>query len=117
MSKPNQTIQAQVEDDALNGSLTDGNSVNTGGVDPSDGQPKNPLHSGSTTESTGHHNGSDVQKRQSNIIFRFTEWLIPYGGVVSNCFSLGSVTLGGGIISMPSSFAMSGIIMSVIYLV
>ncbi|XQJ29307.1 amino acid permease 3 [Leishmania guyanensis] len=117
MSKPNQPIQAQVEDNALNGSLTDGNSSNTGGVDLSDGQPKNPLHSGSPTESTGHHNDSDVQKRQPNIIFRFTEWLIPYGGVVSNCFSLGSVTLGGGIISMPSSFAMSGIIMSVIYLV
>ena len=43
--------------------------------------------------------------------------LVPYGGLVSNCFSLGSVTLGGGIISMPSSFATSGIIMAVIYLV
>ena len=46
-----------------------------------------------------------------------TEKLVPYGGLVSNCFSLGSVTLGGGIISMPSSFATSGIIMAVIYLV
>ncbi|CCW59552.1 unnamed protein product [Phytomonas sp. EM1] len=43
--------------------------------------------------------------------------LIPYGGVASGTFSLCSVTLGGGIISMPSSFASSGIIMAMIYLV
>ncbi|KPA78973.1 amino acid permease 3 (AAP3) [Leptomonas pyrrhocoris] len=56
-------------------------------------------------------------RRTKNVFKRFSEWLIPYGGLVSNCFSLGSVTLGGGIISMPSSFAMSGIVMSIIYLV
>ena len=56
-------------------------------------------------------------EKKKNVVTRITEWLIPYGGVVSNCLSLGSVTLGGGIISMPSSFAMSGIVMSVIYLV
>jgi amino acid permease len=43
--------------------------------------------------------------------------IVPYGGLVSNCFSLGSVTLGGGIISMPHSFATSGIAMAIIYLV
>ncbi|KAK7201930.1 amino acid permease 3 [Novymonas esmeraldas] len=71
------------------------------------------------------HSGDDrpatvidpCERKKRNIVSRFTEWLIPYGGVISNCFSLGSVTLGAGIISMPSSFAMSGIIMSVIYLV
>ena len=43
--------------------------------------------------------------------------VIPYGGVASGTFSLCSVTLGGGIISMPSSFATSGIIMAMIYLI
>lgn len=36
---------------------------------------------------------------------------------MSNTFSLCSVTLGGAIISMPSSFAMSGLIMGAIYLI
>eukprot|EP00796_Vickermania_ingenoplastis_P009395 gene9395-biopygen6692 len=47
----------------------------------------------------------------------FFRKLVPYGGVVSNVFSLSSVTLGGAIISMPSSFATGGIAMSIIYLV
>ncbi|KAK7201931.1 amino acid permease 3 [Novymonas esmeraldas] len=69
--------------------------------------------------SSDEHHGppADLRRKKKNAILRFTEWLIPYGGVVSNCFSLGSVTLGAGIISMPSSFKMSGIIMSLIYLV
>ncbi|KAK7201929.1 amino acid permease 3 [Novymonas esmeraldas] len=77
------------------------------------------VRRGSLTDSAAHDADKDsyVEPPRRNAIYRFTEWLIPYGGVVSNCFSLGSVTLGGGIISMPSSFAMSGIIMSVIYLV
>lgn len=43
--------------------------------------------------------------------------LVPYGGLVSNVFSLCSVTLGGGIIGMADSFRTSGIVMAVIYLV
>lgn len=53
-------------------------------------------------------------------IRRVVNWLsvvIPYGGLVSNCFSLCSCTLGGGILSMPSSFRTSGIGMALIYLV
>lgn len=56
-------------------------------------------------------------KRWGNVIQYAFRMVIPCGGLVSNCFSLSSVTLGGGIISMPSSFAMSGIAMSIIYLV
>lgn len=48
---------------------------------------------------------------------KFFRDLVPYGGIISNVFSLCSVTLGGAIISMPSSFATSGIAMSIIYLV
>lgn len=43
--------------------------------------------------------------------------IIPYGGLASNCFSLASVTLGGGILSMPRAFHTSGMIMATIYLV
>ncbi|CAD2220175.1 Transmembrane amino acid transporter protein, putative [Angomonas deanei] len=43
--------------------------------------------------------------------------IVPSGGLIANCFQLGSVTLGGAIISMPDSFRTSGIIMAVIYLV
>lgn len=48
---------------------------------------------------------------------RVVNAIIPYGGLASNCFSLASVTLGGGIISMPSSFKISGLMMAVIYLI
>lgn len=43
--------------------------------------------------------------------------VIPYGGLLSNCFTICSVTLGGAIIAMPHSFATSGMAMAVIYLV
>ncbi|TPP47647.1 Transmembrane amino acid transporter family protein [Leishmania donovani] len=118
MSKPSESIPAQAEGEVLSDSLIDGNPGNAVDKHPS-GEQGNHLHkNGSLTASSSHNeNGADAPKPGRNIIFRFTGWLIPYGGVISNCFSLGSVTLGGGIISMPSSFAMSGIIMSVIYLV
>ncbi|CAD2220176.1 Transmembrane amino acid transporter protein, putative [Angomonas deanei] len=43
--------------------------------------------------------------------------VVPPGGLIANCFQLGSCTLGGAIISMPDSFRTSGIGMAVIYLV
>lgn len=43
--------------------------------------------------------------------------IIPYGGLLSSCFNLASCTLGAGIISLPSAFNLSGVIMSCIYLV
>ncbi|EPY19061.1 amino acid permease 3 [Strigomonas culicis] len=43
--------------------------------------------------------------------------LVPPGGLAANCFTLCSVTLAGGIISMADSFRTSGIIMAIIYLV
>lgn len=50
-------------------------------------------------------------------LVKLSRTLVPYGSLASNVFSLASVTLGGAIISMPSSFATSGIAMSIIYLV
>lgn len=43
--------------------------------------------------------------------------VMPYGGYVSSVFTLCTVTLGGGIIGMPSAFHTSGILMAVFYLV
>ncbi|EPY19034.1 amino acid permease 3 [Strigomonas culicis] len=56
------------------------------------------------------------QQQSDNRLFSFVNRIVPYGGLASNCFSLGSVTLGGGIISMADSFRTSGIIMAFIYL-
>ncbi|XP_050340208.1 probable sodium-coupled neutral amino acid transporter 6 [Bactrocera neohumeralis] len=80
------------------------------------------LHDGtsendSATEPIASTAAAHCRKRNCfSPILDFVEVLIPYGGLLSNVFSLGSVTLGGGIISMPSSFQTSGILMAVIYL-
>lgn len=56
-----------------------------------------------------------LQRIHANI-YRVVRIVIPFGGLLSNSLSLGSLILGGGIISMPSSFATSGIVMASIYL-
>lgn len=61
--------------------------------------------------------GKTEPLKNLNWMQRVVGTVIPYGGLVSNTFSLCSVTLGGAIISMPSSFAMSGLIMGAIYLI
>jgi amino acid permease len=121
MSKHNEPVNGQPDDNFLNDSVTDKSNHNDH-VYPTQpyGVEKSHAIDGTADDITDKE-GSDQAEahphKSKNLLTRFTEWLIPYGGVVSNCFSLGSVTLGGGIISMPSSFAMSGIVMSVIYLV
>ncbi|CAD2213935.1 amino acid permease 3 [Angomonas deanei] len=70
--------------------------------------------------SNGHHGGAPPFYSGIpvvNSVVRTVQRIVPPGGLVANCFQLGSVTLGGGIISMPDSFRTSGIIMAVIYLV
>ncbi|KAG5471974.1 hypothetical protein CUR178_02639 [Leishmania enriettii] len=119
MSRSNQSLTAQGECEHLSDSLAEGGSSNSVDRHTKGEEGKNPLNEGSLTDLAGPKidSSTEAHKAERNIFVRFTGWLIPYGGVASNCFSLASVTLGGGIISMPSSFAMSGIIMSVIYLV
>lgn len=70
-------------------------------------------------ESPSNSDSTDAPKEKHwyTPILNATTKVVPYGGLVSNCFSLGSVTLGGGIISMPHSFSTSGIVMAIIYLV
>ncbi|ORC84789.1 putative amino acid transporter [Trypanosoma theileri] len=43
--------------------------------------------------------------------------IIPYGGILSSSFNLASATLGAGITSLPSAFNLSGIVMSILYIV
>lgn len=50
-------------------------------------------------------------------IIRSIVSLVPHGGVVANIYNLASATLGAGIVSVPSGFHDSGIIVSVILLI
>ncbi|KAK7195136.1 amino acid permease 3 [Novymonas esmeraldas] len=92
---------------------------------PMDHTPKEPVAKGDLPGAR-HLHGDDssdegvavpAQKHWYTPIASAAQRIVPYGGLVSNCFSLGSVTLGGGIISMPHSFSTSGIMMAIIYLV
>ncbi|KAL7703574.1 Transmembrane amino acid transporter protein [Lotmaria passim] len=120
MSKANEPVNGEPEENFLHDAISDG-TVHHGSTfgHHEDSAKKNCVPADSCDD-IAFREGSEqkaIEAQKKNMLKRFSQWLIPYGGVVSNCFSLGSVTLGGGIISMPSSFAMSGIVMSVIYLV
>lgn len=43
--------------------------------------------------------------------------IVPHGGLMSNAYNLASVTLGSGIISLPSAFQATGIATAVIVLI
>lgn len=43
--------------------------------------------------------------------------IVPYGGLLSCSFNMASATLGAGIVSIPSGFNLSGVAMSIIYLI
>ncbi|ORC86735.1 putative amino acid transporter, partial [Trypanosoma theileri] len=60
--------------------------------------------------------GDLPQKKGHNVILRFFHRLVPRGGSLSGVLNLASVTLGAGIISIPSAFNTSGIVMAVVYL-
>lgn len=50
-------------------------------------------------------------------LVRWAGYVVPYGGMLSGIFNLASFTLGAGIISIPSAFHTSGILMALFYLV
>lgn len=58
---------------------------------------------------------SPPQKR--NLLLRITNFFIPHGGLLSGVFNFASVSLGAGIISIPTAFNTSGMIMATVYLV
>lgn len=47
----------------------------------------------------------------------FMHKIVPHGGILSNSYNLAAVTLGSGVIALPSSFQATGVITSVIVLV
>ncbi|XQJ29282.1 Transmembrane amino acid transporter protein/Tryptophan/tyrosine permease family, putative [Leishmania guyanensis] len=56
-------------------------------------------------------------KPRRNIFARVFDAIIPNGGLLSGTFNLACVTLGAGIMSIPSAFNTSGILMAVVYLI
>ncbi|EPY21446.1 amino acid permease [Strigomonas culicis] len=59
-----------------------------------------------------------AKRRQSaNPLQRAFAYVVPYGSILSSGLNLASSTIGAGIISLPSAFATSGVIMAFIYLV
>lgn len=56
-------------------------------------------------------------RRRRNVFSRISNAIIPHGGLLSGAVNLACVTLGAGIMSIPSAFNTSGIIMAVFYLV
>lgn len=57
-----------------------------------------------------------VSKPKPNLLLHVSR-IIPHGGLLSTTFNLASATLGGGVISLPSAFQMSGVVSSIIMLV
>ncbi|ESL11522.1 amino acid permease, partial [Trypanosoma rangeli SC58] len=56
------------------------------------------------------------RRNPENMFMRAMHVVMPYGGILSSAFNLASSTLGAGIVALPAAFQMSGIAMSVLYL-
>lgn len=59
----------------------------------------------------------DDEYKPSNKFMSFINSIVPHGGAISNIYSLASVTLGSGIISLPCAFQGLGIVPSIIVLI
>ncbi|EKG06023.1 amino acid transporter, putative [Trypanosoma cruzi] len=68
-----------------------------------------------TEMKSGQKNGREQPEK--NCLMRLFNLIVPRGGALSGILNLASVTLGAGIISIPSAFNTSGIVMAVVYLV
>lgn len=71
-------------------------------------------HSGSSSEENDF--GMEVYKPQ-NCFTRALNTLVPHGGMLSSMYNLAAVTLGSGIIALPSAFQACGVITSVLVLI
>lgn len=83
------------------------------------------FNEGAPVKQTGNYNVLDNASDEDDtaesdadkcFLVRFANYVVPYGGVLSGMFNLASVTLGAGIISIPSAFHTTGILMSIFYL-
>lgn len=54
--------------------------------------------------------------RDSCCLIRLGRTIIPYGGFLSGTFNFASITLGAGVISIPSAFREAGVLMATFYL-
>ncbi|RHW73280.1 amino acid transporter [Trypanosoma brucei equiperdum] len=72
------------------------------------------LSEGESPEKSGE---AEKPEEQGNALMRCFHFILPRGGALSGIFNLASVTLGAGIMSIPSAFNTSGMIMAIIYLV
>ncbi|KPA73903.1 putative amino acid transporter aATP11 [Leptomonas pyrrhocoris] len=63
------------------------------------------------------HKRPSAFRRFFHAIVHYFNIVVPFGGFLASSFNLASATLGAGIISVPSGFNLSGIIMSCVYLV
>ncbi|CCW60932.1 unnamed protein product [Phytomonas sp. EM1] len=61
--------------------------------------------------------GGKCTYKPSNRFFAFMNRIVPHGGAISNSYNLASVTIGSGILSLPSSFQATGIIFAIVMLV
>lgn len=62
----------------------------------------------------GGADGASSERQERGGIF---SKIVPYGGLLSSSFNMASATLGAGIISLPSSYNLSGIVMATFYLI
>ncbi|CBZ29115.1 putative amino acid transporter aATP11 [Leishmania mexicana MHOM/GT/2001/U1103] len=56
-------------------------------------------------------------RRAIHLLRFYFNVVVPFGGFLATTFNLASATLGAGIISIPSGFNLSGVIMSCVYLI
>ncbi|RNE94833.1 amino acid transporter, partial [Trypanosoma rangeli] len=56
------------------------------------------------------------QQAPKHWLLRLVNIIVPRGGALSGMLNLASVTLGAGIISIPSAFNTSGMVMAMVYL-
>lgn len=113
-----QPQRANLDDDLSASGSTSG----ADGAPTKNGKDVEALAEGDATRSAA--GNSDDSKdyvegthKSSNFVARAFNKVIPNGGLLSGVFNLASVTLGAGIMSIPSSFNTSGLVMGVIYLV
>ncbi|ORC89220.1 putative transmembrane amino acid transporter [Trypanosoma theileri] len=59
----------------------------------------------------------ECRQKKKNLAQRFLEFLFPPGSMLASAFTLGSSTLGAGILGLPSAFNMTGYILSIMLLV
>lgn len=99
--------------------LLDGDRLHTRPTAGADGKAEDGVLE--TGEEDTEQNGQPPRRRNVFSRFFFTlvrlfNVVVPFGGFLATSFNLASATLGAGIISIPSGFNLSGIVMSCVYL-